>query len=304
MSWAEYWWINKKFQEITNGILRKQTPMFYDEKIIDQLWISEENSRLYLNAMLDESKGVFKDLMILPSEPERSAFHFERKGLNEPFKCDITEKLGIYENTAWRCEKNGIKGYIFPSRKLNLTNLKRESFVIGSLEKNCYLCDFNSMTKIKVGFGAAPPLFDGGNIIPVNDVVETFYVSDTYSACVLKNENDEIIGFTKFDKSTTKNRLIDSNSFCGAYFATSFDKAIQKFEIVSDEISIRPYEPRGLECATIEQKFNCIKIEKILIGTRLKLKITYGNPAEKMIEKVFEHTFSQDKPCIWFEVLT
>ena len=304
MSWAEYLWMNEKFREINNGILKNQTPMFYDEKIIDQLWISEENSRLYLNAMFDESKGVFKDLMILPSEPERSAFHFERKGCNEPFKCDITEKLGVYENTAWRCEKNGIKGYIFPSRKLNLTNLKKESFIISSFEKDCYLCDANSMTKIKVGLGMAPPLFDGGNIIPVSDAVATFYVSDTYSACALKNGNDEIIGFTKFDKSTTKNRLIDSSSFCGAYFATAFGKSIQKFEIVSDGISIQPYEPRGLECATFEQKFNCIKIEKILLGTHLKLKITYGNPEEKMIEKVFEHTFSRDAPCIWFELLT
>lgn len=303
MSWAEYWWINKKFQEITSGILRKQTPMFYDEKVIDQIWVSEENNRLYLNVILDERKGVFKDLMILPFEPERNAFHFERKGLNEPFKCDITEKLGIYENTAWRCEKNGIKGYIFPSKKLNLTNLKKESFSISSSEKYCYLCDANSMTKIKLSLRIQPSVFTDGNFKFGSDETLDFYVSDSYPACVLKNENDEILDFIKFDKSKTTARIIRSDFFCSAYFVTSFGKAIQKFEIVSDEISIRPYEPQGLECAAIEQKLNCIKIEKILIGTRLKLKITYGNPEEKMIEKVFEHTFSPTKP-IWFEVLT
>lgn len=304
MSWAECLWVNEKFQEITNSILRNKTPMFYDEKIIEQLWVSEEQGRLYLNVIFDEEKGVFKSLMILPSEPERKGLHFERKGLNEPFKCDITEKLGVYENTAWVCEKNGIRGYIFPSKKLNLTNLKREDFVINSPEEKCYLCDFNSMTKIKVGFAPGPSIFDGGNLTVCEDKEISFYVSDNYPACVLKNESDEILGFTKFDKSEIKKRFIRSDYFGSAYFTTTFGKSIQKFEIVRNGISIRPYEPRGLECATIEQKFNCIKIEKILIGTRLKLKITYGNPAEKMIEKAFEHTFSAHEPRIWLEVLT
>lgn len=303
MSWAEYLWVNEKFQEITNGILRKQTPMFYDEKVIDQIWVSEENSRLYLNVIFDERKGVFKSLMILPIEPERNGFHFKREGLNEPFKCDITEKLGVYENAAWVCEQNGIKGYIFPAKKLNLTDLRRESFVIESSEKDCYLCDANSMTKIKLGLYMQPSVFDGDNLTPISDSTLDFYVSGAYPACALKNENDEMLDFIKFDKSNLKRRVLRSDLFCSAYFATTFGKAIQKFEIVSDGISIRPYEPRGLECAIIEQKLNCIKIEKILIGTRLKLKITYGNP-QKMIEKVFEHTFSRNEPCIWFEVLT
>lgn len=295
MSWAEYLYISKYCNNLITPLSGKRKALGISQAKIDEIWVSEENEKFYINVILNEEKGIVNNLRVIA---EGGLFaQFERTDALNVFKLDITSKIGrAYDSFSLKCSSIYETGYIFERKSLDLEGLKKLRVAIQGPTKfsTYYICDRDNLiikkfNAVRIGTNPSPDfnpkkLYASG-VAPCQKFLEDFVCVNSSVAhyFLLKNEDGEICGFQKVAPNVDS-VVIEETPFCSANI--TFASTITKFIISTKE---------GMEIANIDYnpyRMNYIKINKILPDTHLCVEVFQGDKSQKL-----EHYFTYPDEC-------
>ena len=65
MSWAEYLYISGYCNSLITPLTSKRKALGISQAKIDEIWVSEENEKFYINVILNEEKGIVNQLSVI-----------------------------------------------------------------------------------------------------------------------------------------------------------------------------------------------------------------------------------------------